>query len=67
MDRWSANSRTDGDNLVREAREVTRDGEGKKIVDHDSRDDHWGPWQWTGRVRERVYAPDGSVVSERSE
>jgi len=49
----------DGDNLVRSAREMDLDSDGKPVYDHDNSD-----WKVTGRVRRRVIAPDGSLVSE---
>jgi hypothetical protein len=56
---WSTDTRKDGDNLIRRARLVKTE-DGRKVYDHDA-----GEWAFTGKVRERVVAPDGSIIEDR--
>jgi hypothetical protein len=58
---WKTDTHKDGDNLVRRARLCEVDDRGSKVYDHDA-----GDWKFAGAIRERVIAPDGSVVEERS-
>jgi hypothetical protein len=57
---WHAESRRDGDNLVRYARQQVLDENGRAVYDHDAHG-----WKYTGLVRERVIAMDGTTISER--
>lgn len=58
-DGWKTDTYKDGDNLVRRGRLVRMEN-GRKVFDQDTRE-----WAYTGRMRERVIAPDGSTVEER--
>jgi hypothetical protein len=57
---WRADTRKEGDNLVRRARRYALEG-GKKVFDHAA-----GDWKYTAETHESVIAPDGSVIQERT-